>query len=299
MKSNFETFGVDQVIELNHGDWHSMVSPQGASLKTLSYKNEPLVVVPLPVTDFAFVGSALAPWANRLEDATWELDGKKFYGEITEPSNNNGLHGLVVARDFDVVAQAEASVTFRYTFGADAVYPFKVIFEVTYTLTDAGLRVTMAATNRDSRDLPISFGSHPYFLVDEDSEVKVSAAKATLNSSRRLPIGEQSVHAIGLAHNEFVPVFKMQLDDRLFELGHNGRTVLSRPALGRNIVVWQDPEFAYQMMFVRGPRFAGSNPVTLAIEPQTSPANALASNVDAVWLTVGETRAFSWGVSVE
>lgn len=299
MTDTFDRYGVDAVLEIKHGHWHAVVAAQGAAIKTLSYLGEPIVVVPMPVTDFAFVGSSLAPWANRLEDATWQLDGVSYSGEITEAGNHNGLHGLLVRRDFEVASASHTSVTFSYQFGADEVYPFAVLFEVTYQLMDAGLRVTMAATNLSSRRLPISFGSHPYFAVDETSQLKVSARKATVNSQRQLPIAEQSVTEIGLAHNSFVPITHMTLDDCLFDLGSEPRTVLSRPSLGLNVVVWQETGFDYQMLFVRGPKFAGSYPVTVAIEPQTSPANALASKNAVVWIEPSEQKSLSWGVSVE
>lgn len=298
MASNFETYGVDQVVHINHGDYSAVLAPNGASLKTLDFKGVPMAVVPQPVTDFTFAGSALAPWANRLEDARWELDGTLYQGEITEAKNHNGLHGLVVRQDFAVVAQAADSVTFRYEFGSDPVYPFAVVFEVSYRVTDAGLHVTMAATNRADRDVPISIGTHPYYAIDDSSQLKVSARKATVNSSRQLPFGEQAVEAVGLAHGDFVNLANLELDDCLFELGSQPETVISRPALSREVVIWQDRSMPYVMVFVRGPKFSGGTPTTVAVEPQTSKANALATKEDLVWLTPGETRAFTWGVRV-
>ena len=255
-------------------------------------------MVPLPVADFAFVGSALAPWPNRLEDATWTFEGKQLVGEITESGNHNGLHGLLVRRDFEIVSQTADAITYRYEFGSDPVYPFHVVFEVTYQLTDAGLHVTMAATNRAGHDVPIAFGTHPYFAVDADSQLKVSASKASVNSARQLPISEQPVEAIGLKHNQFANFKELPLDDCLLDLGVQPETVLSRPALGKSVTVWQDRTMPYQMIFVRGPKFAGEHPVTIAIEPQTAPANALRSNQDLFWLTPGETRVATWGVRV-
>lgn len=299
MTSSFEKYGVEETLEISHGDWHAVVSIEGAALKTLSYRGEPIVVVPLPASDFTFAGSSLAPWANRLEDATWQLEGVTYRGEITETGNHNGLHGLLVHRYFEVVSSSNSSVTFGYRFGADEVYPFDVTFEVTYRLSDDGLKVTLAASNHTELELPIAFGSHPYFLLDADSKLKVSASKAAVNSSRQLPIGEQSISAISLSNQEFVPVTNLNLDDCLFELGDQPTTILSRPSIGLNVVVWQDPGLAYQMVFVRGERFAAGQPITLAIEPQTSPANSLASKKDLVWLAKHETQAFSWGITVE
>lgn len=298
MASNFELYGTEDVEKISFGDYVAITSPEGASLKSLTYKGDAIVVTPLPVTDFAFVGSALAPWANRLEDATWSLGDNTYQGEITEPGNHNGLHGLVVARYFEVVAQSVSAVTFRYTFGQDSVYPFQVLFEVTYLLTASGLNVTMSATNRAEANLPISFGSHPYFAVDSNSELKVQARSAAVNNSRQLPVGKQGVESVGLEFGKFKPVADLPLDDCIFDFEDSPVTYLSRPSMGLNVKVWQE-EMPYQMLFVRGPRFAGEHPVTVAIEPQSSPANALRTKDDLVWLTVGETKVGTWGVSVE
>lgn len=301
MTSVFDRFGVDEIIEITHGDYRAVLSPQGASLKTLHYNDAQIVTVPLPVTDFAFVGSALAPWANRLEDATWQLGDQTFQGEITEPGNHNGLHGLLVARDFEFERHADNAVKFTFQFGADVagceVYPFNVRFSVTYELNVLGLFTTFEATNHEDRDLPISFGAHPYFVLDENSELRINAHSAAINNSRQLPIGRQSIEAIGLKYRQPVEVANLELDDCVFDFEGENATFLSRRSVGLMIKVWQDSNLPYQMLFVRGPKFAGSNPVTMAIEPQSSPANALVTKKDLLWMQPGETVKARWAIS--
>lgn len=300
MTDTYQRYGVHSVQHLvsPSGNYRAVTALEGAALKTLDFEQTPIVVVPLAVSDFSFAGSTLAPWANRLADATWSLDGETFNGEITEPNHHNGLHGLLVRRDFEIVAQASDAITYRYEFGTDAVYPFKVVFEVSYRLTDSGLHVSMAATNRADKKLPISIGTHPYFAVDADSQFKTPARKVAVNDERQLPIGEQSVEAIKLKTGEFTSIVDRELDDCLFELGLNAETVLTRPSIGKSVVIWQDESMPYQMIFVRSPRFAGTNPITVAIEPQSSPANALISGTDLIWMTPGETKIATWGVRV-
>ena len=40
-------------------------------------------------------GQVLAPWPNRLEDATYELDGRRHQLPLNERETGNAIHGLV------------------------------------------------------------------------------------------------------------------------------------------------------------------------------------------------------------
>ena len=299
MNESFQRYGVDEVLHLSSGDYRAVVSPQGGSIKTLTYRNQEIITVPLPVADFAFVGSAIAPWVNRLADASWSLDGVTYRGEITEAKHHNGLHGLSVRRDFEVELATETEVCFAYQFGSDEVYPFKVVFRVSYQLSSDGLRVTFSTENLDTKRVPITFGTHPYFAVDADSKLKVNAKTAAINDERQLPVGKQSIESIGLKNGEFAAFVDLPLDDCILDFEGLPETHLSRPALGLNVKVSSDANLPYQMLFVRGPKFAGENPVTVAIEPQSSPANALRTGDDLVWLDPQQIFSGSWAVSVE
>lgn len=299
MVSNFEEYGVAEVFLLSAGDYEAVVSPSGGSIKTLTFRGAEIITVPLPATDFAFVGSAIAPWVNRLADASWSLDGTNYQGEITEAKNHNGLHGLTVRRDFEVEEVGEAKVRLAYRFGQDEVYPFAVVFRVEYLLAESGLRVTFSAQNQGTNRVPITFGTHPYFAVDADSQLKVNAKSAAINNERQLPVGKQSVEAIGLKTGEFSQFLELPLDDCIFDFDGTPVTYLSRPSLSLNVKIKSDANLPYQMLFVRGPKFAGNYPVTLAIEPQTSPANALRTGDDVVWLDAEQTYVGTWEVSVE
>jgi aldose 1-epimerase len=252
--------------------------------------------VPLPVDDFSFAGSTIAPWPNRLEDATWFHEGKELVGVVNEKARNNALHGLTVRSNFELVSIRENSATFGYLLEPSSVYPFSVELLISYDLDDSGLSCTFTATNRGSAIAPIAYASHPYFGLDADSRVLVSASKATINSARALPIGERSSTELGFVPGELVPVSSLSLDDCLmgFPAG-KASTVLTRPSIGRKVTVWQCDELDYMMMFTRRP--AGV-PELLAIEPQSAPANAFRSGEGLVWLEPGESVTFDWGVSV-
>ena len=40
-------------------------------------------------------GQVLIPWPNRLEDGSYEFDGKHYQLPLNEPERRNAIHGLV------------------------------------------------------------------------------------------------------------------------------------------------------------------------------------------------------------
>lgn len=287
------------MIPLRFGDYQAVVAQEGAALKTLHFQGAEIVSIPQPVTDFSFAGSTIAPWPNRLEDGSWTHEGIVRQGVVNEAKNHNALHGLTVHIDFELVGQSQSSASFRTVLEPSAVYPFTVELLVEYELAVAGLSCRFSARNLGDEKAPLGYATHPYLAFDEGSELRVTARKASLNSERQLPIGEQSVSALGLATAEFVPISSLNLDDCIYDFADGERvTSITRPSISRTVDVWQDENCGYQMLFTRRPKTAGDYPELLAVEPQTCPANALRSGTDLVWLAPGASHSVSWGVRV-
>ena len=40
-------------------------------------------------------GQVLVPWPNRLQDGSYEFDGRSHQLPLTEPEHSNAIHGLV------------------------------------------------------------------------------------------------------------------------------------------------------------------------------------------------------------
>ena len=51
-----------------------------------------------------FKSAPLLPWANRIENATYEFFGEQHTLPVNEPSRGDALHGFVYASDFSVVS---------------------------------------------------------------------------------------------------------------------------------------------------------------------------------------------------
>lgn len=98
----------------------------------------------------------LFPIVGRLVGDRYRLDGQDY---------SLPQHGFARRRDFGLVDHAADRVTFRLLDDAAtrAVYPFAFALDATYRLEEATLWIDIAVTNRDTRDMPASFGFHPAF----------------------------------------------------------------------------------------------------------------------------------------
>lgn len=286
-------------LQSANGLWHAVVHPVGASLVSLCFENSDIVISPYDTAFTAFAGATLAPWPNRLEDGTWVFADKTLQHRINDEAGHNSNHGLVFDREFDVTAISNDAITMTLDLGQDDVYPFRVSIEVSYSLSSDGLRQTITAINRDSKLIPVALGAHPYFLLEENSQVEINAREIYSKSSRSLPIATVPIEESGLAKNGFNLARDLELDDCFTELSENAdskfSTRITRPELGKTVVVWQETNFDHLMLFNYR---ESSGRTSLAVEPQSSAANSLRSNVGLQWLAPEQNFSASWGVSL-
>lgn len=290
-------------ISSPNGRWRAEIDAEAAALKWLWLDHEPIVCVPQPESNFAFAGTTLAPWANRLRGGTWQLAGREFQADVNDRPTGTALHGLIVRTELGVLESSDNSVRFEHLFGSDAAYPFRLRLEVEYRLSDAGLAVQLRAENLDEVRLPMSLGSHPYFNLDPDSTLTLPARTIMVNDAQQTPVGIEPMAARGLSPGAPMAVDRLVLDDCLTDLEVEAdgwvRTRLTRPSVGLTVELRQHPELSHLMVFTRRYREAGVDyPLTVALEPQSGPANALQSGSGLIWLEPTETVSLDWGVSV-
>jgi hypothetical protein len=48
-----------------------------------------------PLVSSSGRGQVLIPWPNRLEDGSYEFDGRRYQPPLNEPEHRNAIHGLV------------------------------------------------------------------------------------------------------------------------------------------------------------------------------------------------------------
>lgn len=145
-----------------------------------------------------FIGATIGPFANRIANAAFGMDGRTYDLDANEPGRGNCLHGGsngLHRREFQLSLQEHDSTILRCVAGlTDGVngFPGNRDCEVIYQLPDPWtLRIDFLVTT--DRDTMISLTNHTYFNLGgsiDDHEVAVYADHYTPVDDNQIPLGE-------------------------------------------------------------------------------------------------------------
>jgi aldose 1-epimerase len=301
LPSGFRTCATGRQYELRRGDALAVVTELAAGLRLYSRSGVLLTETygDAEISPGA-AGITLAPWANRVEDGVWYLDGRKQQLDITEVSRNNASHGLLRNASYGLVDESQYSVTLEATIFPQHGYPFLLRHRVQYLLAeDLGLVVRQSLINHSKAPAPIVLGAHPYLrLGDTDLDelrLTVSAGTRLVADERLIPRSSEPVSGdTDLRAGRRVGA--LDIDVALTDMAFDGgvaRHTLAAPD-GRSVSLWQDQSCSYVHVFVTT-EFPG-RARAVAIEPMTGPANAFNSGDGLRWLQPGESFSMGWGI---
>lgn len=116
------------------------------------------------------------PWANRLEgDYIYIQNRKHAFPEelkslLYRDGNGLPLHGLLLkSNKWVTIEKTNTSHTAAFDFKeADllAIFPYRHTIQIRHTLTENGIYIETTLFNQDNKPMPVSFGFHPYFLIN-------------------------------------------------------------------------------------------------------------------------------------
>ncbi len=249
-------------------------------------------------------GIVLAPWPNRIENARWTNEGKALQLDITDPSNNCAIHGLLRNTSYDLVEITAESVTLGAGVYPQHGYPFTLDTFVTYRLADDGLHVEHTVANVGSGTAPFGVGAHPYLRVGDQP---TGSLTVTLHADTYLAVNANKVPTALLAAagtqwdlRAGVVLGSADLDTAYTDLhpvsgphGDEHQVALTAPD-GSGVLMWAQPSFGYMQVFT--PRDFPGRELTVAIEPMTCAANAFNTGQGLRWLAPGESFVGSWGL---
>lgn len=277
------------------------VTQVGAALRALTVDGVDLVPpygddVPTPAAS----GVVLVPWPNRIRDGKYSFDGEDLQLAVSEPKFGNASHGLLRFGTYQALEHTDE----RLVLGADVVpqtgYPFHLRTRVAYTLLADGLHVEHRIENVGAKAAPVALGVHPYLQIGgvptADLVVQSSGTTTLVLDERNIPVDEVPVDAT----TDLRP--GRRLGDATLDNGYRGlardadgraRHTLTAPD-GRCLELWQDEGFRWVQVFTTD-RYPGQ-PLAVAIEPMTAPANAFATGTDLETLQPGATLTREWGL---
>jgi len=149
----------------------------------------------------------LAPWANRIDGDAYWANGRRFLlnsdlRNFRYDSNHKPIHGLLVyASEWEVISvradHESASVTSRLEFWRYpawmAQFPFAHTITMTYRLRNGQLEVETSIENLSAEPMPLSFGYHTYYRLEDSPRdewrVHVAARESVVVSQSLTPTG--------------------------------------------------------------------------------------------------------------
>jgi aldose 1-epimerase len=248
-------------------------------------------------------GQLLIPWPNRLEDGSYEFDGRRHQLPLTEPEHRNAIHGLVRGLPWAVRERSASRVVLSHDLTPQPGYPFSLALTVEYALSAEGLLVRTTATNVGAEACPYGCGAHPYLTVGTETvdsvELRVPARTVLLSDERGLPVSSAPVEEAGLDFRPPRPIGETILDHAFADLERDedglARVRLRDPDSGAGVTLWVDESYGYVMLFTGDP-LPDVARRSLAVEPMTCPPNAFRSGVAVVRLEPGASWTGAWGI---
>jgi aldose 1-epimerase len=252
----------------------------GGNLFSLKIGEDELLVQPPKLAELATSAAGtpvLFPTPNRVRDAVFEFEGKRF--EFEPNSEANFIHGLVRRRPWQSAppaagrdsASASAWIDWDASQPDFARFPLAHRLTLTFTLSRRGLEIAYAVENRGPGRLPFGFGLHPWFRVPGAREavfLKIPAAQR-MEAETRLPTGK----LLAVAKTPFdlrkpTALAGLDLDDVYFGLTPAVAPAFEWRDLGIQVVLGASRQFTHVVVFTPPTR------PTFCIENQTSSTDA-------------------------
>jgi aldose 1-epimerase len=248
-------------------------------------------------------GQVLVPWPNRIENGSYEFDGKRMQLPLTEPEHGNAIHGLVRRAEWNVVDRAPDRVALDHLLEPQPGYPFALALSIEYALSDTGLRVTTTARNVGPDPCPYGCGQHPYLTLGtatvDPLRLEVPADTVLFSDERGLPERSASVTGTEYDFRAGRTIGPLVLDNAFTELerdaGGRANVLLDDPEGGVGLTLWVDESYPYLMVFTGDP-LPDVARRGVAVEPMSCPPNAFRTHESLLVLEPGESTSSTWGI---
>ena len=291
-------------IRLERGSQSAVVSTAGGRVTGYRVSHVEVLAGQEHPDLFAYRGSLLAPWPNRVTDGRWTWRGEQLQLPLNDPTGvDAALHGLVVDVPFDVTGSTDCSVDLRHQLEPSPGYPFPLRIDVAYALTDTGLDCSLVATNIGDKDAPVGLGVHPYIaapaLVD-DVSLMLPAATVLVTDEHWQEVARRPVDGTALDFRDGRRLGALDLDAGFTDLtrreGGRIEVVVSRSD-AREVVLSSGTTCRWLLVYSAHTLPADDRRRSIAIEPMTCPPNALATGEIDV-LRPGGALSLEWGFTL-
>lgn len=206
---------------------------------------------------------------NRISDASFEFEGRKYTFPVNEANTGCFVHGIMHETEFSVVKADKTEIELMYETTKDNPYltfPHQFSVSVTYSLEGDRLLQKVKINNNSDENMPVGIGFHTTFNTQWCDECSVNAdvTKEFVRDKKYLPTGEYDTGSkiVKELHGTNGYNAKKELS-ALFELGNNHQITM---LLSDNLKIHYllDEKYKYLMIFN-----TGSDGKYICIEPQS------------------------------
>lgn len=309
-KKHSDGFELIELREDISGTVAAIVPSMGATLHSFSVQHNDATINVIDfydsaadfrehVTSKGFKSCKLSPFACRMKDASYRLNGQEFTIK-KYVVNGSALHGLLYDAAFTItdesITDSEAAVTLSYQYIAeDSGYPFRYTCTVCYTLKPGNeLVISTTVINNDKATIPMQDGWHPYFTFGKsinNLHLEFQSAEHILFDESLLPNGKTE------EYDRYAALKK--IDDTFFDdcFLLNFKTcqpmcVLKDVAAGIQLEIRPDNSYPYLQIYTPPHRNS------IAIENLSAPPDAFNNGKDLLHLAAGETAAFTTSYTI-
>jgi aldose 1-epimerase len=248
-------------------------------------------------------GQVLAPWPNRIADASYEFGGVRHELPVNERASQSAIHGFVRWVPWTVPEREPHRVVVEHELHPQPGYPFALSFRIEYALSERGLHVSTTAANVGANSCPFGIGAHPY-LRPGTPTVDVATlrlpARSVLATDEHGVAAALPVHGTELDFLQPRAVGTTRLDHCFTDLERDedglAHVVLADPATGTGVTLWVDDAYRYLMLYTGDDRPDVSRR-SLAVEPMTCPPQAFCTGESVIVLAPGDSMTATWGLT--
>lgn len=287
------TLPTGQQFRLSAGRYTAVVTEVGATLRSFTVDgSEVLWTFAEDQAPRGSMGRQLVPWPNRIRDGRYTFDGVTRQLPITEVDRHTALHGLGEGNRWRLVSRTDDSVVLSTTIFPQRGWDAVLDVQITHSLDDSGLRVTVETRNVGTTRAPYGYGAHPYVAAD------LANSRLTLPFARELAVDAERLLPVSLgpvsAEHDFAE--PRVVGDTVFDsafVDPVGAWEITLETPRHTVVFWADETQPWAQVFTTPTRDA------MAIEPMTCGPDAFNEGVTHDSLTVlepGDSAVSVWGI---
>lgn len=250
------------------------------------------------------------PFANRISPDKLTISERECMpiqavSELLRDGNQIIMHGLLLWKD-DWKVQSLSTTSVTYTLDWNQAFwgypylPIHHVLNMTFSLLENTLDIGVEIINCDTVKLPLSFGFHPYFLIDraDDNVSEISIPSNTFNQTNEklFPTGVKADAAALLRPDGSCNLGTVALDTCFVDLITNENqqviTTLKTPKYDLQISM----DKVYKNLIVYLPQ--DTVKPYICIEPMLAATNAWHSHIDLIFLDAKDTFNASFKMQV-